>query len=202
MMHGTTIDKSLHLGGRTTILVAPADCIRTLQQQPYLSASMAFDDLDSNKALEAIKRHKPSIVAVERSFVLSLRGQGFLRQIKSDGTLSGCRVDIVGIRKTPRHRFDDRVEVLVHGDPVMLLDVSKSGAQVLSQGKLKPMQRIRVALNDGDRPLTGIVVWSQFELPKEGPIYRAGIEFMSAAAGDLTAFILRMSREPGADGSQ
>jgi hypothetical protein len=33
------------------------------------------------------------------------------------------------------------------------------------------------------------VAWAAFEMPKSGPVYRAGIEFFDAEAGPLDKFI-------------
>jgi hypothetical protein len=33
------------------------------------------------------------------------------------------------------------------------------------------------------------VAWAAFEMPKSGPVYRAGIEFYDAEAGNLERFI-------------
>ena len=60
-------------GSESTILIASADCLRTLHEQPYFSASSAFSDAEALKALHVIRRNKPEVVALERAFVASQR---------------------------------------------------------------------------------------------------------------------------------
>ena len=180
-------------GSESTILIASPECLRTLHEQPYFSASSSFSDAEALKALHAIRRHKPDVVALERAFVASQAGQKFLREIKTDQGLSTCLIEVVDMRRMPRYRPREHIEIRVHGRPVSLLDVSLSGAQVLSAAALKPNQRVRVALGDGERPVIGHVIWSRFEMPQDGAHYRAGIEFASTSAPTLTAFLERFT---------
>jgi hypothetical protein len=177
---------------RAIVLIAPADCIAALQEEPHLKGSIAFDDNDTKRALEVIRDQKPSVIALERSFVASLRGNGFIKQIKAEPELGGCDIQTVCMRRAPRHRLREKTKILTVDGPVTLLNVSKTGAQVLSTVLLKPRQRIRVTLGEGERPLLGIVVWSHFELPEDGPCYRAGIEFVSSALPAVAEFLSRI----------
>ena len=99
-------------------------------------------------------------------------------------------LDAAGTRKDPRVEIADGVEILLDGNPVALIDLSTSGAQVLSPAVLKPNQRLRVSLPDPARParMAGTVTWASFEMPKGGPRYRAGIEFAGADAAAIARF--------------
>lgn len=180
-------------GPESTILIASPECLRTLHEQPYINASSAFSDAEALKALHAIRRSKPDVVALERAFVASQAGQKFIREIRTDAGLSACAIEVIDMRRTPRYRPQERIEILVHGRPVSLLDVSQCGAQVLSEAALRPNQRVRVALGDGERAVTGHVVWARFEMPQDGAHYRAGLEFASAAAPAVSSFIERFT---------
>jgi hypothetical protein len=48
-----------------------------------------------------------------------------------------------------------------------------------------------MVLQDSDGPirLAAGVAWAAFEMPRSGPVYRAGIEFFDAEAGNLERFI-------------
>ena len=93
-------------------------------------------------------------------------------------------LDECGTRGTPRVTMAKGVEVLIDGNAAVLVDLSISGAQVLSATVLKPNQRVRLTLSDtrGVVRLSGTVAWATFEIP---PRYRAGVEFV--AGGDSAA---------------
>ena len=91
-------------------------------------------------------------------------------------------LDQKGTRRAPRFRIIEGIEVLIDGNPAMLVDLSTVGAQVVSGTLLKPNQRVRLSFTEGAKPVrfSAGVAWSAFELPKAGPRYRAGIEFFDA----------------------
>lgn len=102
-------------------------------------------------------------------------------------------LDQRGTRRAQRFRINGSVEVLVDGNPALLVDISIVGAQVVSASLLKPNQRIRIGLNDakGDVRFRGAVAWASFEISPKGPRYRAGIEFLDANPINLEAYIAR-----------
>jgi hypothetical protein len=50
---------------------------------------------------------------------------------------------------------------------------------------------VRISLLDVERPIrfNGVVAWVMFEMPKEGPRYRAGVDFSDAAPESVARFI-------------
>ncbi len=64
-------------------------------------------------------------------------------------------------------------------DSALLVDLSVTGAQVMSIAPLRPNQRVPVVLVADARPvhLRGTVRWCSLELTARGPRYRAGVEF-------------------------
>lgn len=100
-------------------------------------------------------------------------------------------LDQRGTRRAPRFKVVDNVEVLVDGNPAMLVDVSLVGAQVVSASTLRPNQRLRMSLPHPTRPIrfSAGVAWAAFEMPKGGPRYRAGIEFYDADGEAVGRFI-------------
>lgn len=96
-----------------------------------------------------------------------------------------------GTRRAQRYVISGNVEVLVDGSPAALVNISIVGAQVVSPSSLRPNQRVRMSLVDEARPIrfNGVVAWASFEMPKEGPRYRAGINFYDAAPEMVTRFI-------------
>jgi hypothetical protein len=102
-------------------------------------------------------------------------------------------LDQRGTRRAPRFIAATGIEVTIDGKPAALINVSVVGAQVVSPTILKPNQRVRMTLPDREGPirLNAGVAWAAFEMPKSGPVYRAGIEFFDAEAGNLDRFIDR-----------
>jgi hypothetical protein len=91
-------------------------------------------------------------------------------------------LDQRGTRRAPRVRIVEGVEVLIDGNVATLLDLSVIGAQVVSPTILKPNQRVRMSMGEGNKQLrfSAGVAWASFELAKTGPRYRAGVEFFDA----------------------
>ena len=91
-------------------------------------------------------------------------------------------LDQKGTRRAQRFKIIEGIEVLIDGNPAMLVDLSTVGAQVVSGTLLKPNQRVRLSFIENTKQVrfSAGVAWSAFELPKAGPRYRAGIEFFDA----------------------
>ena len=220
-----------------TVLIAAPEHLQALKDHGFADA-LAFSDADALKALEAITRQKPPVVALERLFSATSRGAALIKRIKADPSLAGCEIRIVsqdgkpltakkkkgepagaqaaeavaidtptpaptivvpasapldqrGTRRAPRFTVVGGIEVMIDGKPATLINLSVVGAQVVSVTILKPNQRIRMVLPDPEGPIRLVagVAWAAFEMPKSGPIYRAGIEFFDAEAGNLDRFI-------------
>jgi hypothetical protein len=100
-------------------------------------------------------------------------------------------LDQRGTRRAPRFTVVSGIEVTIDGKPATLINLSVVGAQVVSPTILKPNQRVRMTLQDPEGPIRCMagVAWAAFEMPKSGPVYRAGIEFFDAEAGNVDRFI-------------
>ena len=132
---------------------------------------MAFPDTDADIALDQIRHHVPMIIAVEREFGASPAGQALIKQIIADDNLSSCQIQMVGLRRSQRYKVNE--PVLLDGTTATLLDISTTGAHVVSPAALKPTQELYLALRVDATPLLAIAVWVQYELPQGGPQYRA-----------------------------
>lgn len=172
-----------------TVLIAPAEHLAGLQEQRGLKGAQAFADTDAHTALEAIARERPQIIALERDFASSRRGVALLNRIKADPSLTTTEVRIVFSRRAPRYRVSS-MHAIIDGSPALVVDLSMIGAQVVSSIALRPNQRIRMTL-EGEHGLrfNAAVAWATFELPKEGPRYRAGIQFQDANAVVMTRLL-------------
>jgi hypothetical protein len=108
-------------------------------------------------------------------------------------TIDPPPLDEAGTRVAPRYRTQ-KIEVLIDGNPATLVDLSVTGAQVVSVTILKPNQRVRMAFADaqGMVRFNAAIAWATFEIPpKIGPQYRAGIEFVDADPAAIDAFCSR-----------
>jgi hypothetical protein len=202
-----------------TVIVAAPEYLAALQEQGEFSDALAFSDAEALKALEAITRDRPNVIALERQFAATSRGTALIKRIKADPKLRTCEIRVIshqdgsevtepepvaanseavpvkldqrGTRRAPRVKIVEGVEVLIDGSPATLIDLSVVGAQVISLTILRPNQRVRMVLPDDERPIrfAAGVAWAAFEMPKSGPRYRAGIEFFDAESGNLDRFI-------------
>ena len=219
-----------------TVLIAAPEHLPALKEHGFADA-LAFSDADALKALEAITREKPRVIALEKMFAATSRGAALIKRIKADPSLIGCEIKIVaddgkpltakkakkdapaaaaapapveeepapavtisapaapldqrGTRRAPRFVVAKGIEVMIDGNPAALINLSVVGAQVVSPTILKPNQRVRMTLQDRGGPIRVMagVAWAAFEMPKSGPVYRAGIEFYDAEAGNVERFI-------------
>ena len=173
-----------------TILIAPAEHLGGLQEQRGLKGARTFADTEAHLALEHITSERPQIIALEREFAASRRGVALVNRIKGDSAFANTEIRIVYSRRAPRVRVDAEMQVIIDGNPARIVDLSLVGAQVISSTALRPNQRIRMSL-EGDHRLrfNAAVTWANFELPIEGPRYRAGINFQDANAAAITRLL-------------
>jgi len=166
-----------------TVLVAAPEYLPALQEQGDYGDALAFSDADALKALEAITRDRPKVIALEKQFAATSRGAALIKRIKADPKLRKCEIRVVslegeseefpqpdpalrgaeteaavkldqrGTRRAQRVKIVDGVEVLIDGSPAMLIDLSVVGAQVVSPTILRPNQRVRMILPDEERPI-------------------------------------------------
>lgn len=166
-----------------TVIVAAPEHLPALQEQGDFGDALAFSDADALKALEAITRDRPKVIALEKQFAATSRGAALIKRIKADPKLRKCQIRVVtheggtegvpqpeptpasaaeappvkldqrGTRRAPRVKVVEGVEVLIDGSPATLIDLSVVGAQVVSPTILKPNQRVRMILPDEERPI-------------------------------------------------
>lgn len=177
---------------RPTFLIAPREALPILQDIPDFRDARAFADDDALHVIEALEGQDRPLVVVEKHFAATARGQAFIDLLTMELKGSGGEFRIAGVRRAARHKLHERV--FLDGGAATVLDISTIGAHIVSSSPVKPRQRVRVSLRDGDRALTGTAVWVQLELPREGPRYSAGIEFVPAAAATLAEYISEIAR--------
>ena len=100
-------------------------------------------------------------------------------------------LDQRGTRRAPRFRIAPGVAIVVDGDGGTIVDLSRVGAQVVTDSALNPNQRVRTVLTDsaGVIRFNASVVWVKFEAsPGTGSRYRAGLDFVDADGPAIDGF--------------
>jgi hypothetical protein len=77
------------------VVIAAAQHLAALQQRPEYANAHGFPDSDALRALDAISRDRPSVIALERLFAATSRGAALINRIKADPTLAACEIRIV-----------------------------------------------------------------------------------------------------------
>lgn len=95
-------------------------------------------------------------------------------------------------RAAKRITMAEHIEVHVDGDPGKLIDLSETGAQILSPTAQKPNRVVALKLQDGDNVVSckGKIMWSRLEPTRGGQLwYRAGVSFTSSNQAALKTFL-------------
>lgn len=85
----------IHSSPVSTVLIAASDLLAPLKEDRELRDAMTFADTDALRALEAITRHRPTLIAVEKTFATTTRGSALINRIKADPFLTSCEIRIV-----------------------------------------------------------------------------------------------------------
>lgn len=94
-------------------------------------------------------------------------------------------------RAAKRVTFKGEIDIQVDGGPGKLVDLSTTGAQLLTPSAMKPSRLIKVTLPMGDSLIAckAKVMWSRLE-PRAGQLwYRAGVSFTSTDQIALETFL-------------
>ncbi|MDP6610168.1 MAG: PilZ domain-containing protein [Vicinamibacterales bacterium] len=99
-------------------------------------------------------------------------------------------LDAEGTRIAPRLPVRAGAELKLDGSPVTLVDLSETGAQVISQQALKPNHQYQADLTSETETLQfeARVVWANFEAPEGTAQYRAGLAFGHADPARIDRF--------------
>lgn len=92
-------------------------------------------------------------------------------------------LDYCGTRRAARYPMKPVVEARINGAPGQLINLSTTGAQVVTQIRMRPTEKVRLALTDAttELRLIGAVAWASLEIGGRGvQQYRAGLELCAA----------------------
>ena len=200
-----------------TVMFSDAEALKALdlitrQRPKVVLLDRIFADTSRGTALVNRIKADPSLVNCEIRIVEGDRSysQVPLHRVEGGGPTGGSgsgaaglvvedmpsppstALDQIGTRNAPRFKVVDGIDVEIDGNPATLVNLSVSGAQVISATILKPNQRVRFIMST--KPpirLKAAVAWASFEIPKGSARYRAGIQLFGADPAAMMRFIDR-----------
>jgi hypothetical protein len=127
-----------------TVLISAPEHLTSLQEREDLDGAVAFSDADALRALDAITRQRPSVVALERMFAATSRGAALINRIKADPSLGGCEIRIVAhdseyARVSPRRAAESSA-----GPPVAVAEAPRPATAPLDQRGTRRAPRFRI----------------------------------------------------------
>jgi hypothetical protein len=107
-------------------------------------------------------------------------------------------LDWCGTRRAPRYPMATDAPAAVNGETSQLVNLSATGVQLISPGRLRPNQTFRLTLQDedGEARLNAIVMWCALQGSAAGPRYRAGAQFVESDHPVVSMYCDRYGRTP------
>jgi hypothetical protein len=184
-----------------------------------------FSETDFLQALDAIISERPEVIALDPMFAATARGAALVSRVKADPLLHGSEIrtlvrdgvdsplaapatkaddssplqpqalDRYGTRRAPRYPMDCAVTAKVNGTAGRLINLSRTGSQMLAPIRLRPSEGVRLTLADesDDLRLTGTIAWASLEISAKSNEhrYRFGVDFRDADTEMLEQFCVR-----------
>ena len=196
----------------STVFIAPEDLLAKWSERPETPTDLlAFADKDVQHAVDIIRRDQPRVVVFDQLFASTSEGAAIVDDLCSDPRLARTDIRLLEaahsaslgthgpttglalanlatklarrpLRQASRVKMPAGSDILVDGAPAILVDISTSGAQVVSSTILKPNQRVRIVVttNGTAGRSAGSVVWSSVEMVQDRVSCRAGLLFKGA----------------------
>jgi len=119
-----------------TVLVAAPEYLPALQEQGDFGDALAFSDADALKALEAITRDRPKVIALETQFAATSRGAALIKRIKADPKLRKCEIRVVSL--------EGDSEEFPQPDPALRGAETETATVKLDQRGTRRAQRVKI----------------------------------------------------------
>jgi hypothetical protein len=195
------------------------------QRLGFDPAVLVFSAAEASDALSMIVNRNLPVIALDRYFASSPSGASFVSDVRSMRPESEIRIlsdegshvplllrrpvlatgratiaagshPLTGLpRRATRYPLRSGCEALVNGSPTALVNLSVTGAQLVSPLILRPSQEVDIALpvDAEEINLQAAVAWSIFERSRKTgeTCYRAGLEFTDAEPEVLEAYCTR-----------
>jgi hypothetical protein len=147
-----------------TVLIASPEHLPALKERDDLSGAQAFADTEALRALDAITRQRPAVVALERMFAATSRGAALINRIKADPSLSACEIRIVAhdaeySRVAPRRA----AEGAAAGAPAAVAEPPRAAAPLDQRGtrrapRFKIIDGVEVAIDGNPAVLVDLSI--------------------------------------------
>ena len=145
------------MSSECAVLIAAPDLLGRLKQRVAESADplelLTFNDADALRALEAITKRRPAVIALERHFAATPRGSALVNRIKADPALVSCAIHIVSpdadqVRIAPRRPAHEPAHEPAHGGGAATATAAAAGVAAPAQldfNGTRRAQRYKVA---------------------------------------------------------
>ena len=154
----------------------------------------AMTELQEMTGRHAPKSHKKHTV-LEHAITELLHEDATAAPQPASKKKSATEKKYAAVRQDTRQAFPNALGVQIDGEAALLVDLSVSGAQVLSCSALKPAKNVKMLLPSSEQPVLcrGRIIWARLEPTMPGkPIrYRAGMTFTGADQAAVQAFMTR-----------
>lgn len=199
------------------VVFVASDAVLTVWRERAAPADdvVGVSDATEPDLLALIARRRPEILVLEERFACTERGAALIgwlrttpefqdidirvlwservaqigeqcRTMPLTDVATSIRPSYPAVRRTAR-RTAAAVDAAIDGHPVVVVDLSVGGAQVLSGVSLYPDQRVQMILADSV-PIDARVAWVRLEMTP-APRYRAGIEFVAVDPQALSTLL-------------
>jgi hypothetical protein len=139
------------------------------------------------------------LMVEEAAHVAALRDLSTTRQTSPATMIASLSrpLDWCGTRRAVRVPIAPDAPAAVNGEPTLLVNLSTSGVQVISAGRLRPAEGFRLTLSSDQLEvrMQAIVAWSMLQGSTAAPCYRAGASFVRCDERAIQAFCRRYGRE-------
>jgi hypothetical protein len=196
-------------GGGTDLRVfADTDAIRALEaitREPprVVVLGRAFVETEQGASLVSRIKANHTLADTQVRVLAEARDYPLLvsRRAGAGSALGAVRepplpTDHPGTRRARRWRMQVEFEAHLDGNAATLVDLSRTGAQVLVSEAVRLGQRVSLLLVDEEQSLlmTASVVWAEYQLSPGAPHYRVGVQFIDADPEAVEVFCARHGR--------
>jgi hypothetical protein len=133
------------------VLIAAADRLATLQERAGDDHAelLAFTDADALRALDAITKRRPDLVALERLFATTPRGAALINRIKADPALTHLEIRIVSdgadLSRPSRRSGDAEMSGTTAGAAAAVATAARAATQPLDQRGTRRAPRYKMS---------------------------------------------------------
>jgi hypothetical protein len=126
------------------VLIGSGDLLPALKERTHESGDLlTFTDVEALRALEAILKRRPQVVALERLFAATPRGAALINRIKADPTLLETEIRVIA-HDSDHMRVSARLRPQDAG-PEVIVAVEPPDRQALDQRGTRRAPRFKLA---------------------------------------------------------